>query len=72
MARSETIKRIKDNMVRYLVAGQNPVLVDVHWQARGRGSSGINDPDIGRLLIPADDLPEWDADPDVYVANRSV
>jgi hypothetical protein len=28
---------------------------------------GLNDPYTGRLLIPAEDLPEWDADPDLYV-----
>jgi hypothetical protein len=66
-ARSETIKRIKDNMVRYLAAGQNPVMVKVHWQARGKRMIGINDPDVSRLLIPAEDLQEWDEDPELYV-----
>jgi hypothetical protein len=61
-ARSEAIKRIKDNTIRYLTAGQRPVKVDE--RVRYKPLRGLNDPDIGRLLIPAQDLHEWDRDPD--------
>jgi hypothetical protein len=32
-----------------------------------KASRGLNHQDIGRLIIPAEDLAEWDADPDAYV-----
>jgi hypothetical protein len=71
MARSEAIRRIKDNTVRYLTAGRTPIRVDPNWQVMDKALHGLNDPVIGRLLIPAEDLLEWDADPEVYV-YRSI
>jgi hypothetical protein len=65
MARSEVIRRIKDNMVKYLAAGRRPVRLDPNWKSSDKALHGLNHPVIGRLLIPADDLPEWDADPDL-------
>ncbi|KAF8490647.1 hypothetical protein F5888DRAFT_1637981 [Russula emetica] len=62
-ARSEAIKRVKDNTIRYLAAGRTPVEVDAHLEHKVL--CGLNDPHIGRLLIPAEDLSEWDVDPDV-------
>lgn len=67
MARSEAIRRIKDNLARYLAAGGNPVLISPHLQGMDKASRGLNHQDIGRLIIPAEDLAEWDADPDAYV-----
>jgi hypothetical protein len=64
-ARSETIKRIKDNTIRYLAAGRTPIKVDAVIEHKAL--RGLNDRNIGRLLIPAEDLHEWDADPDAYV-----
>ncbi|KAF8496387.1 hypothetical protein F5888DRAFT_1634920 [Russula emetica] len=61
-ARSEAIKRVKDNTIRYLAAGRTPVEVDAHL--KHKVLRGLNDPHIGRLLIPAEDLSEWDTDPD--------
>ena len=65
-ARSEAIKRIKDNTVKYLAAGRTPIAVN-EAQVRHKTLRGLNDRAIGRLLIPADDLHEWDMDPDAYV-----
>jgi hypothetical protein len=62
-ARSESINRIKQNMVMYLAAGRNPVIFDL--QAKDKSSCGLNNTHIGRLLIPAQDVLEWDVDPDV-------
>ena len=64
-ARSEVIRRIKDNMAKYLRAGRVPVIINAHLEHKAL--RGLNDPHIGRLIIPAEDLHEWDADPDVYV-----
>lgn len=64
-SRSEAIKRIKDNTIRYLAAGRNPIKVD--QLVEHKALRGLNDRNIGRLLIPAEDLHEWDADPDAYV-----
>jgi hypothetical protein len=64
-ARSEAIKRIKDNTIRYLAAGRTPIKVDA--QVEHKALRGLNDHNIGRLLIPAQDLHEWETDPDAYV-----
>lgn len=64
-ARSEAIKRIKDNTIRYLTAGRTPIKVDA--LVEHKALRGLNDRNIGRLLIPAEELHEWDADPDAYV-----
>jgi hypothetical protein len=64
-SRSEAIKWIKDNTVKYLTAGHTPIRVD--GQVEHKALRGLNDPNIGRLLIPADTLHEWDADPNAYV-----
>lgn len=63
-ARSEAIKRIKDNTIRYLAAGRTPIIVTA--QVDHKALRGLFDPKIGRLIIPAEDLKEWDADPDGY------
>jgi hypothetical protein len=65
MARSEAIRRIKDNMIKYLAAGQRPLKVDPDWQSSNKALHGLNHPLIGHLIIPAANLSEWDADPDV-------
>jgi hypothetical protein len=65
MARSKAIRRIKDNTVKYLAAGPRPIKVDP--QIKDKALRGFNDPNLGRLLIPAEDLHEWDVDPDAYV-----
>ena len=65
-ARSEMTRRIKDNMIRYLGAGQNPVQVEHHVSVY-KAFRGLHDPNIGRLLIPAEDLDQWDEDPNGYV-----
>jgi uncharacterized protein YktA (UPF0223 family) len=64
-ARSEAIRRIKQNTVAYLAAGRKPVKVDL--QTKDKSSRGLNNPDFGRLIIPAEHLIDWDADPDAYV-----
>jgi hypothetical protein len=66
-ARSEAIKRIKDNTIKYLAAGPTPIKVDA--QVEHKALCGLNDRNIGRLLIPAEALHEWDADPDAYVTQ---
>jgi hypothetical protein len=71
MARSEAVRRIKENMPRYLAAGQRPVNVGQHWKSSDKSMRGLNDPQFGRLLIPAGDLAEWNLDPDAYV-NKLV
>ena len=63
-ARSENIRRIKDNTTRYLAAGQTPVRVGEH--TNHKALRGLNDENIGRLIIPVEDLHEWDQDPDGY------
>jgi hypothetical protein len=65
-ARSEIIKRIKDNTGRYLRAGRTPVEVD-DTQIQHKPLRGLNNCNIGRLIIPADDVREWDLNPDSYV-----
>jgi hypothetical protein len=60
-ARSEAIRRIKDNTVKYLGSGRTPIVVDA--QVDYKALRGLNDPNTGRLLIPADSLEEWDEDP---------
>jgi hypothetical protein len=70
-ARSEAIKRIKDNTAKYLRAGGTPVMVNDE-QVQHKALRGFNDRNIGRLLIPADDLHEWDRDPDGYVDRFHV
>jgi hypothetical protein len=72
MARSEAIRRVKDNLVRYLASGRRPVNVDPHWHTKDKVLRGLNDPEIGRLLIPAEDLLDWDADPHAYVYRLSL
>jgi hypothetical protein len=56
-ARSDTIKRIKDNTTAYLNAGQTPIIVD-EVQIREKPLRGFNNPEIGRLLVPAEDVHE--------------
>lgn len=65
MARSEAIRRVKDNTIRYLAAGETPVMVDP--QSNNKALRGLNSVEFGRLLIPAEELGEWDADPELYV-----
>jgi len=65
MACSKAICQVKDNMIRYLVAGKNPVMVDP--QSTDKALHGLNSIEYGCLLIPANNLSEWDADPDLYV-----
>ena len=65
LACSEAIRRIKDNTVRYLAAGRTPIRVDTHVEHKAL--RGLNDHNIGCLVIPATDLHEWDRDPDAYV-----
>ena len=62
MARSEAIRRIKQNMIVYLAAGRNPLRFDS--QSKDKSSRGLNHPITGRLLIPAEYVLDWDADPD--------
>jgi hypothetical protein len=64
-ARSEAIKRIKDNTIKYLAAGPTPINVDAHVEHKAL--RGLNDRNIGRLLIHAEALHQWDEDPDAYV-----
>jgi hypothetical protein len=62
-ARSDTIRRIKDNTGKYLGAGPIHVKVD-YSQIQYKALRGLNDSNIGRLLIPADQLYEWDLNPE--------
>jgi len=62
-ARSEAIKRIKENTIKYLAAGKTPIQVDVQ-QVQHKALRGLNERNIGRLLIPASELEDWDADPE--------
>lgn len=64
-ARSNAFKHIKDNTVNYLASGPKPIKVDAH--IKHKGLHGLNDPNIGRLIIPAKELHEWDTDPDAYI-----
>jgi hypothetical protein len=64
-ARSEVIKRIKENTIKYLKAGRTPITPDD--QVEHKALRSLNDRDIGRLLIPAESLHQWDEDPDAYV-----
>lgn len=64
-ARSEAIKRIKDHAIRYLAAGRVPVTINA--QVHHKELRGLNDSEIGRLLIPAQEVHQWDLDPDAYV-----
>ena len=64
MARSEAIRRINQNTAMYLAAGPNPVKFDP--QVKDKSLRGLNNPDIGRLFIPAKDVLKWDEDPDAY------
>lgn len=68
-ARSEALGRIKQNTFAYLAAGQKPVKIDL--RARDKSLRGLNSPEIGRLIIPAEYILDWDADPDAYV-NLSI
>ena len=61
MARSEVIRWIKQNMVMYLAAGQNPISFDS--QAKDKLLRGLNSLVTGCLLIPAKHILEWDVDP---------
>jgi hypothetical protein len=63
LARSESIRRVKQNMVVYLGAGRKPVKIDT--QIMDKSLRGLNHPQIGHLLIPAEHLLKWDEDPDV-------
>jgi hypothetical protein len=54
VARSEAIRRIKQSKFDYLAAGQKPVKIDS--QIRDKSLHGLNHPEIGRLLIPAEYL----------------
>ena len=62
---SKVIKHIKDNTIKYLKAGWTPITVDD--QVEHKALRGLNDYNIGCLLIPAESLHEWDKDPDVYI-----
>jgi len=63
---SEAIRRIKDNMIKYLAAGRTPIQVNIR-QVQHKALRGLHNRNIGCLLIPAEDVHEWDADPDAYV-----
>lgn len=54
-------------MIRYLAAGQKPVIVGDHISYKAL--RGLIDPHIGRLLIPAEDVPKWDINPHAYVPS---
>ncbi len=64
-ARSDAIKRIKEHTISYLASGRMPIKVDP--QVKHKVLRGLTDHDIGRLLIPAEDLEDWDADRDAYI-----
>lgn len=66
-ARSEAIRRINQNMFMYLGAGRKPIKIDS--QLKDKSLCGLNSLEIGRLIIPAEHLPKWDADPNAYVAR---
>jgi hypothetical protein len=61
-SRSEAIKRVKENTIKYLAAGQSPIILSA--QINHKELHGLNDPIIGRLIIPVEDVEEWDQDPD--------
>lgn len=52
MAHSKAIRCIKQNIVRYLEAGQVPIKLDT--QARDKSLHSLNNPITGQLLIPAE------------------
>jgi hypothetical protein len=68
MARSKAIRWIKQSTFVYLEAGQKPIKVDL--ELKDKASHGLNHPDLGWLLIPAERLHDWDPHPKMYV-NQS-
>jgi len=46
--------------MKYLTAGPKPIKIDS--QIKDKGLRGLHDHKFGRLLIPADDIKEWDMD----------
>ena len=57
-AHSETFKRVNQFMDKYLNSGNRPILCDA--RTIGKTSRGLNHPQIGRLIIPAAYVAEWD------------
>ncbi len=60
MAWSKAIRHVKENTMKYLTAGPKPIKIDS--QIKDKGLRGLHDHKFGRLLIPADDIKEWDMD----------
>ena len=60
-ARSDTFKRINQLTGRYLNSGTRPI--HLNKKIVEKGLHGLNHPQIGRLIIPAKHVAEWDDDP---------
>ena len=64
-ARSDTFKRVNQFTEKYLNSGSSPVQCDA--RAMAKPSRGLNHPQLGRLIIPAAYVSDWDEDPERYV-----
>lgn len=64
-ARSDTFKRINQFTDRYLNLGTKPIICNAGTTVKM--SRGLNHPQIGRLIIPAEQVAEWDEDPERYI-----
>jgi hypothetical protein len=66
-ARSDTFKRINQFTEKYLNSGTSPIRCNAG--SAEKSSRGLNHPQIGRLIIPAVFVAEWDEDPELYVVQ---
>ena len=64
-ARSDTFKRVNQFTYKYLNSGTRPIQCDAGGMRKT--SRGLNHPQIGRLIIPAKKVAEWDENPERYV-----
>ncbi|KAN0128660.1 hypothetical protein V8E53_013479 [Lactarius tabidus] len=58
-SRAETTRRINSNLIHYLTAGPVPI----QCSRLDKHASPLNHPELGRLIIPARYLRDWDWDP---------
>lgn len=66
-ARSEAVKRINQFTDKYLDSGTRPIKCDARTMAKTY--RGLNHPQIGRLIIPAEHVVEWDENTVRYVVQ---
>jgi len=61
------LKRVNQFMDKYLNLGTKPIQCDA--RTMGKTHHGLNHPQLGRLIILAEYVAEWDENVEWYVIN---